>query len=126
MTFAIPSPHPPPPSKFEWSTSYFHFLLPGIIIKSPCCMRLIKPLLFREKARLRRPKTREGHFLRLNQSRKPRMKSLWHPGYNVANFVIKFRVHNTRLSNSVLEGDRLMFRFHEYYFKIKIENLHLL
>ena len=61
-------------------------------------------------ARLWRPKTRErGYFLRLNQDRKPRMKSLWHPGYNVANFVIKFRVHNTRLSNSVLEGDRLMF-----------------
>ena len=38
------------------------------------------------------------------------MKSLWH-GYNVANFVIKFCVHNTRLSNSVLEGDRLMFSF---------------
>ena len=53
------------------------------------------------------------------------MKSLWH-GYNVANFVIKFRVHNTRLSNSVLEGDRLMFSFLEYYFNIKIGNLHLL
>ena len=48
------------------------------------------------------------------------MKSLWH-GYNVANFVIKFRVHNTRLSNSVLEGDRLMFSFLEYYFNIKME-----
>ena len=53
------------------------------------------------------------------------MKSLWN-GYNVANFVIKFRVHNTRLSNSVLEGDRLMFSFQEYYFNIKIGNLHLL
>ena len=63
--------------------------------------------------------------LRLNQNRKPRMRSLWH-GYNVANFVIKFRVHNTRLSNSVLKGDRLMFSFHEYYFNIKIGNLHLL
>ena len=45
------------------------------------------------------------------------MKSLWHPGYNVANFVIKFRVHNTRLSNSVLERDRLMFSFHESLFQ---------
>ena len=29
----------------------------------------------------RRAKTRAGHFLRLDQNRKPRMKSLWHPGY---------------------------------------------
>ena len=32
----------------------------------------------------RRPKTTSGgagHFLRLDRNRKPRMKSLWHPGY---------------------------------------------
>ena len=29
-----------------------------------------------------RPKKRAGHFLRLDRNRKPRMKSLWHPGYD--------------------------------------------
>ena len=32
----------------------------------------------------RRPiRVRAGHFLRLDGNRKPRMKSLWHPGYSL-------------------------------------------
>ena len=30
-----------------------------------------------------RTKKRTGHFLRLDRNRKPRMKSLWHPGYTI-------------------------------------------
>lgn len=44
------------------------------------------------------------------------MKSLWH-GYNVANFVIKCRVLNTRLSNSVLEGDPFNVQFPRILFQ---------
>ena len=40
----------------------------------------------------RRPKTRAGHFIRLNRNRKPRMKSLWHPVY-VCAVSIKRSVH---------------------------------
>ena len=39
-----------------------------------------------------RPKTRAGHFLRLDQNLKPRMKSLWHPGYFLCDFYCDFKL----------------------------------
>ena len=43
-----------------------------------------RPTRVRPKAEVTRGEVfRAGHFLRLDRNRKPRMKSLWHPGYVV-------------------------------------------
>ena len=45
--------------------------------------RLVFSLRSKTRAAKPREKTfRAGHFLRLDRNRKPRMKSLWHPGYS--------------------------------------------
>ena len=48
----------------------------------------------RQRASFRRPQTKAEdtsgettHFLRLDRKRKPRMKSLWHPGYILTGYV---------------------------------------
>ena len=47
--------------------------------------RLVFSLRSKTRAAKPREKTfRAGHFLRLDRNRKPRMKSLWYPGYSFA------------------------------------------
>ena len=51
-----------------------------------------RPTLLRPKTRAAKPQEktfRAGHFLRLDQNRKPRMKSLWHPGQDFTAVKVK-------------------------------------
>ena len=56
---------------------------------------------------------RHGHFLRLDRDRKPRMKSLWHPGY----FQFQWSLRNGPLEK--LLGGRGIFEPQEFFFVIK-------
>ena len=50
-----------------------------------------------------------GHFLRLHRNRKPRMKSLWHPGYTLSYSTLKNEI--ARLCVKPHRPPPLIFRF---------------
>ena len=76
----------------DWPKGRYCILRKSRNTREPKCPRSKFDLLYYcwWAHRIRRHERRSaGHFLRLNRNRKPRMKSLWHPGYTLSYSTLK-------------------------------------